>query len=830
MGIESVGLIAVSAALGALGAVTRPRPKQRTIGWDEAPTSLATRGAFIPLVIGRAAVAPIFLWAGDRATQGGGGGGKGFGGGGGSALTYDEAAWHGLCLGPIDTLHSIRADSRAIYTGPLQASAGSGVSITCRDPHPGTAYVYFGEQTQPVNSRLGAGSGSGTAGVGVASRWPRLCYVEHRRLRLGTGPQWPNLLYEIERRPQTPDLGSPVWISESSAGAGDDGVNAAHALWDLLTNPFLGAVPCGALNCGCFRDLAAACAADRMAVNMVVSGGEPASSAIAALLAEIGIALPDLYNPDASVAAMQLAPRLVRATPSGSISSLPVLGRSVLLQQPEAAEQQPPRSGSRLVVTFPDRALSYRDQSVTRDDDAIVDGAGRQGAQTIRLQTVTDARTAARIADRRAAEAMAPVGTIRIEVGRGAVRLGPGRQFRMTLPGDTIERVYAVLSLARAASGLSAVINATEVRYGDGLTGPASPLPPAPPAPAALAADSPAVFQEMPFALTRVADPRIGVLRVGGSSAAVRSTVLSSGDNVSFAAIGINPDECFGGTLDAGLAVGPTIIGRSGDGPVITAYTPPMTQAEDLSAASFLADWLGGRQPALIGTGPDAEIVYVRSVTALGANKWRLNQVIRARMDTDAVAWASGTPVLFFGGPSRRRVAALNDPTRLVAGRPVWCKSIPQDSAGVSLDASLVASQRIDVVARAARPLPVCNLRVNGRRPNPTYTAGQDLRVTWRYRVRDGLGQAAGEVSALGRGQPTRDGPFTVEVWSGATPTLRRTIPADYDNTDPGGVLYSAADNAADHGGSPASSIEFRVYCSRGLYVGRVSTITVTRV
>lgn len=193
LGWAQIGLMALSVGISLLASKLL-KPKNKTPLNDDKPTTLTTRGSYCNWLLGIREVGPLVAWAGDRVkrkekVQGG----KGF-------LTpkqdvWYESAWHVLAVGPCDALLRIEQSGKAIFDGRIT-----------RDSHPsgstidlgfeGAFTIYWGEQTQPVNSYLGdAGR------VSISSRWPRLTYVVWNRKRLGPTPVWAVLNYVLERRP-----------------------------------------------------------------------------------------------------------------------------------------------------------------------------------------------------------------------------------------------------------------------------------------------------------------------------------------------------------------------------------------------------------------------------------------------------------------------------------------------------------------------------------------------------------------------------------------------------------------------------------------------------
>jgi len=827
--METVAGVAASIGLGLLGKLFGSSGRAPpAIGFDEQPTTVSQRGSYIPIIVGRVMVPPARVYAGARASRKVGSG-KGPDGGG-SQRIYREAGWDIIGVGPGTKLHAILASDIKIYEGPLLASgAASGTTFTTIAPHAGTGYIHWGETDQPVNTRLGAGTGTGTAGAGVTSRWPRMWYVDWRSLEIGGSPVWPNLLFDAEMRHDAGIVDAPAWIEESSLGAGDDGNNAAHAMLSLMTERFpLGmGIPCPRVWCACFNELAVAVGdgvgGERLPVNFAVETAAEGVEVIARMLIDLGAMMPET--------GARLAPRLLRRTADDMLGGLPVLTRDAIGPGPAERERaHPPLEADRVTYVFRDRKINYREQPIEVDDDGAVSGTGRVRPRRQAITTITDAATARRCADRRADEDLAPKRPIKLGASRAAVDLLPGQQFILRELGQP-DRLCVVNSTTRRPGRHFAEINAVEMLYGGEVSGAPPEVPPDPPGSGVVEADLIFEPQELPHAIVRSDDIRVAVLRVRADATIVGARIIGSATGSTYQEVGDEPGYCFGGTLAADVDAGRTIIGRAGDGPVIDAYNDDIGEAEDLSDAALLNDWLSGRQLCIVGTGADAEVWFVRSLTSVGGGQHRLNEVIRGRMDTDQKDWPAGTPVLFFGPLATARVTPLASPALFQRGLTPSIKALPRNGA-IEIDPADVTAETVEIVGRAARPLPVFNLRANGEpHGSATYPAAGDIDFTWNYRVRDGLGAGAGEApsGAVGAApRPSREGPFEVEIWTSGT--LKRTLTLNSDATDTTGVSYENADNASDHSGTPAALVEARVYHTRGTYRSRVRTIEVTKV
>lgn len=178
--------------------------KQKNLTKDDKPTTIATRGAYCPFVLGLRRIGPIFTWAGDRRSakekvEGGKGGAFG---GSPKQDVYYERGWHWLCVGPARALRRIYQQGKVIFEGPITPfSHPSGSRIDLGKE--GVFEIYWGEETQPTNTDLGV-----STRVGITSRWPFMFYVFWDEKRLGPSPAWPLLDYEIEVN--TPDSAAIV--------------------------------------------------------------------------------------------------------------------------------------------------------------------------------------------------------------------------------------------------------------------------------------------------------------------------------------------------------------------------------------------------------------------------------------------------------------------------------------------------------------------------------------------------------------------------------------------------------------------------------------------
>lgn len=195
---------------------------------DFALSNTATQGSFVPLVIGRRRIGSVMAWVGDRWA-------KPPRRSKALAWLYEERSWQLLCVGPAKKLHAIWANGEQIFPDPNSAyttalDSTSNPSGSLIQIYRGDFRIYWGEPDQPVNTFL-ADAGR----VGIASRWPHMCYVVWERYGLEFQPIWPQIEYEIEVDPYitaVPDAAAV--IDPIHTATGYYGPNAGYALAQVL--------------------------------------------------------------------------------------------------------------------------------------------------------------------------------------------------------------------------------------------------------------------------------------------------------------------------------------------------------------------------------------------------------------------------------------------------------------------------------------------------------------------------------------------------------------------------------------------------------------------
>lgn len=230
---EGVGtvLLIVSLLLTAASLLIKKKPKVASL--DDALQSTATQGAFLPLVIGRQRVGPVFAFVEDTTNQlqalaNGRSPGSFSKGNGGtpSQPVYTERALHLICVGPASELRGIYQNGELIWKGPitpLDTPSGSFITVTTPSGNEGRFQVFWGFSDDPIVPAIGA-----SPTHGIATRYPLAFKILWDSKNLGQSRQWPRLEYEVvcpcysqiglspTEVPREGDDSKPIWGDELS--------------------------------------------------------------------------------------------------------------------------------------------------------------------------------------------------------------------------------------------------------------------------------------------------------------------------------------------------------------------------------------------------------------------------------------------------------------------------------------------------------------------------------------------------------------------------------------------------------------------------------------
>jgi hypothetical protein len=656
-GSVTIGLLIIGAVgLLYLGRVLAQSSQSQEVQPDDTPTTLATRGAFLNVVIGNRRVGPIFGWAGGRYTvqekvgsvEGKDFAGGLFGGGGSSDITqtvYYESGWHQLCLGPASRLFGIYESGRNILPEPLSSTnTASGSEI---DTEVGTFRIYWGEVDQPVDPDL-------SASLGVDSAWPYVCYIYWVNKRLGQSATWPVLEYDV--RGLSCNTNDDVegtfepYINDGTA----DGVNPAAALMMLYTAdwPHGGGLDPSLIDVTTLNDAGTIFESESLGMNILISDKNNLLDRwIQAILLDSGAMLVD--HPDGKLLTRQIRD-------PGPTANLPVVD-GAYQTQPEVEIELIPFDDvgqiDRAIYTFKDRDLNYRDNTIEFGDDGIAEINRRYRIEDVRIDTVTQISVARTVANRRVPEVIGDLANIKYSVVRGASLLLPSQVFV-----DQDGRVMRVLSRKANTVTPGATLDCALDTYGlPALTDTDDTDPTTPSVPAA--ADESFTFFELPASVS--GDLRIGVVvfrgraNTGQTAARVFASINGGANNT---LIGAQSASAASFVLTTALnsSTGDIVA----DGPTMQASNDDANTVLDLSSQT--SEWQNGRQlMAVEDSSGNMEIIFLNRLDLEAETEWvadTLYNVNDIRVPTSANATGLRYKATAVAGDQR------SDPTT----EPTW--------------------------------------------------------------------------------------------------------------------------------------------------------------
>lgn len=861
LGLVEIGLVVLSIGLSILaGKLLGPKLDKTA---QDAPTTLATRGSFLPRVIGRRRVGAIFGWAGDRVEKSENDGKLG------GFLTPDtkvwrESGWHQLAVGPASVLHAILQDNQVIFTGPITPNShpsGSTVDLGSE----GAFAIYWGETDQPTNDFLGDGNR-----VTVTSSWPNTFYIQWISKRLGSSPVWPSLVYDIEIAPaethlsNTPAHMEPTFTLD---GPTEDVLEVTNGAEGAGKFTFFLDVSSSFENDGKVRSLGDTGFADQDFDIFKIETRIEAGNARTDLFPVGGLTgangdgdiraytegIDDGYNP-----AHILADLWFSAWPHGikqnkaefDMTSLEDLGTLMVTEGIKgsviAKDGQSLRSwfgsihqdlGLMLPHNFSTGLLQFvpvRAPIVTVPNLSADVLIKLPQAETLHSERPAD-RILFTFTDRENNFRAMPIGiddagqatfqeyfrarnvpivtTINFDsanviaerrsqeelAGGGEQRLMTNRGARLLLPGTQV-----------TADGIADVLLITAVE-----TDPLSGQVILKTIPDFMGAAKSTFLQKKGLILDPLQkvepDPQFQPFEVpewiSGPNQRVMLGRLRAHLQITGSAIHISRDDITftsKGT-DVTIMQGGTLataIAIDDDYEIVTGPTITALGPDIASVLDLTADtvsWRNGRQLVSI----NGEIFYLQTIVSLGGDQYRLDGMIRARFDTRVEAHSIGAEVYIL----------QNDDGLMVGDvliEPQVTLHTKSQAIGRGLaNLATVPSESIALYGKGIRPVPVSEIRFDTLDPTVpngvsthswTGSIGGDLPCTWGYYTPRSPGTGAG---FAGAGTPQEEAPpegdFLVEILDSGD-ALKRSVTTDFNN-----FTYLEADRTADFSGEPAT-------------------------
>lgn len=597
----SLALFAVGIGLSVVASLLlRPKSKDGSLG-EDTPTTLATRGSYVPLLVGKRKIGHVFAWAGNRTSKKTQSGGKKSPSGG--VTEWYEDGWHLLGLGPATALYEIRFNNEVVWEGELNSSthpSGTAVSIEGR----GTFYVFWGELDQDPFDLL-------TQATGIRSGWPGVFSVFWKGVKLGGSPTWPTVEYVAKALCIEQSLeDSAIELDDSSS----TGYNPGHLAFVLLR----GGVGYGAgialddLDQTSMEQFGIDMESEHLPMHLLGQAGARVADLMQSLIADAGAFLSQHDN------------RLLLEAMRAPVSNTPFLIDDTIA--PPDAERQIWRgrkAANRVVFTFNNEDENYRQFDIQSQDAADLETRNASATEEIDIGFVTNASVAKQVTNRREQEILSNTVGVKFQVLRGAGLLRAGKVFRHEFGQMRVVSAKPLHDSPRVE--IEAVIDVYSVPTIDDLQD-------APALESSLAVENDLAFSFFQMPPEDTSSVAIVLFRIPAHAQIREGNAYGSIDaGANYKLIGAQGNPSAGGQIESAISA------STGD---TIATGPIFEDANGLLDNSILDltgnddGWLAGTQIALI----NEEVFYVRSVSVQSETSWAAST---AQVLTDYVIPAS---------------------------------------------------------------------------------------------------------------------------------------------------------------------------------------------
>ncbi len=788
-------LLVLSVGLSLLAGYLLEQTLKNRIPATDTPTTLSARGSYIPIILGTRRVGSIFAWAGGRRRTSG------------PRPVYLENGWHILCVGPASALTKIWVGGIPILDTritPQTHPSGSNINLGRN----GDFDIFWGDEFQPINIFLGDPDR-----IGIQSRWPLVTYVVWREKNLKFAPQWPVIDYEIEVRPQQttiPLATSPPWLETVPGGIPAlSGANPAHCLEQLIfaQAPY----GCGRnrndFNMQSLYDIAATVdgGAEFLPANILIQSGEDLRSAIGNILQDLGIFIA--FNTVTGLFDF----KLIRV-PLGTV---PQITQDLLLPPaPETVTNHFDPPTNKVILAFSDKERAFRDSTISINDDGQATLTNSTKGRSVRSVIATDFQTAGKIALRREQDDQFEPASWKIHTGRAARKFSPGDPLHLVGVPNRLRIINVITDPLTSETILECLLDTYGViaNTADVTGGGGTQIPPLPIAP-----DIASVFIEIPPYASK--ELEIGVLRTKGTTGVGETAIWLSADGAAYTAVGTT----FQSHLCADIAepfpagVGGSLIGGHTvveDGPLCDLIAGDLTSIPDLTGDPV--SWRLGKLLAIIFTGVNEEICFIRNIQVLSSAQFRLRGILRARYGGDKFSHGAGSRVFIL--PADNLIRVTNSLIKL--NRQLYLKTQPLGPT-LDVDLSEVTPYNKLITGKVDRALTPKNL-VTSNLTN-TFLTGEAITFKWDYYSTAQPDTGAGAMAAGNGTQASPvQGSFTLQLLTTGLVLKHQVIQVGNSYTISNAALVTAFTS------EPSSFIVKLTHTKNGLISG-VKQITVIR-
>lgn len=600
------------------------------------------------------------------------------------------------------------------------------------------------------------------------------------------------------------------------------GINAAHAIDNILHSQWprgLGLQTSGAFQAfdlDSLEDLGVLVDEnnEELRTSWIALDGDSAQTVLGAGLQDLGVVVP--LDPDSG-----LIKFVAVREPSGTLDRI----RDDLLvdELPETETFHEARPTDRITFSFPDRNLTDRDGTIAVMDDGQISYLETQHARNVQITITTDFATASKIAQRRSQEELAGGVVTKVKANRATRTLLPGDAITV----DALPEIQRVISVKLNPDSNIVNLELMADFYGVAKSQFVDTPPPETGDILAVEPDLQKMILEVSEYVSLGEIEQVAVPRIRAHDQVFSAAIHLSRDNITYVLQATDFNLTAGGTLDDPLPA-PNSGGAGDDpgglvlvenGPEFTALGPDIGTVLDLS--SDLTNWRLGRQLCIINSSAGTEACFLRNITAIGGDIWRLDGLVRARYESRALDHPAGAEVYIFQAAN---MLTHQDP--LIGPQvPLYAKTQPAGGGVLPLDADVPTGRTLYGTGIRGRPVLVGALAVIAPDLVNAYQTGDDVTVRWDFGTPQQQSAAAGFQGAgtAISGIPNPDEDFVLEVRDAPGTTLLRT-----ENPATNSFTYTNANILTDHAGEP--TFQIWVYQRRGGLLSDPVKLTVERI
>ena len=533
----------------------------------------------------------------------------------------------------------------------------------------------------------------------------------------------------------------------------DSGMNPGHCIAEMLFAEWprgLGK-DTSRWDIDSLEEFAATADTEGVVTNWVSTGGDTVEAVLGSGLQDMGYMLPI----DTMTGLMKF--QKIRQ----ALGVLPNIPSQMQLEpKPELRTKRgPSATKDRIIFEFSDRSRNFKPGTIGIDADGQAFFSNHQRARKAPMPTITTFAAASVVAERRSSEELGSTASaIKVFANRGARELIPGQQ--ITVAGLEDVMILSALSVDPLSGKVELELvpdyyGASASTYTNNDGGETNDPQP-------VLVDAAYAWFEVPESQLFGDPMTIIVPHIRAHDQIIGSNTWLSRDNTSYSLNNSDSTVQTGGTLDAELSAGSRVLLEQG--PSITMLGPAIDfTGKVLDLSSSTAEWRAGRQLCLIASSAGREFCFLREVTSLGGDVYRLDGLIRARFDSQRLTHPAGAQVFIFeDGDIQSYQDVLLEPNQ-----PLFVKPQPISTAGL-LPLTAIAPYSDVLNGRGVRPMNPVNLRVDAPTPQiNAYETGDDVTLRWAYRSSLISNTGAGDQSAGVSVSPAPvDGSFNVRIYT----------------------------------------------------------------